>query len=1432
MEFRILGPIEVWSERRQIALGGIKQRALLAVLLLHRNEVVSIDRLIDELWNGHPPATSVKVVQVYVSQLRKALGGRRARSDEEGLLVTRAPGYLLRVEPDELDAERFERLVEEGRRALGAGSPRLATRTLLEALALWRGPALADFALDSFAQTEIARLEEVRLSALADRIDADLALGRHEELVSELEALVAENPLRERLRGQLMLALYRAGRQADALEVYRQTRELLRVELGLEPSKALQLLERSILQQDTALELGARPFVVGSADDDGGVVVCPFKGLAFFDVGDAEYFYGREQIVADLASRLAGGPFVGLVGSSGGGKSSILRAGLVSALARGVLPGSDGWRLLILRPGEHPIAELKRVLGTADIAEAVASLQPGERIALVVDQLEEVFTACQDAEERAVFLDTLVRAALDPDRRAVVIVALRADFYGRCSEYPRFGQLLSANHVLVGPMERGDLVRAIELPASRADLEIERPLVEALVGDVADEPGGLPLLSTALLELWRRRDGRLLSYETYRSSGGVRGAVARLAEQAYARLDAQEQDTARAIMLRLCSGEAATVVRRRVPLAELDADHDERVAQVLAILTDARLLTTSDGTVEVAHEALLREWPRLQSWLEEDLEGRRMHLHLAAASREWEARGRDPAELYRGARLSAALDLTARHATQLSGLEREFVAASRAESGRQLRRLRILLAGVAVLLAAAVAAGIGALVLRQHAQHTARAEKSHALASESQAQLSVDPERSILLAVAAVRAAPTPEAAFALRRALDDSPLQARMPSVGRQTLPFWGPQISYSPDGKRLAEGSQDGSVRIFEPASGRLLRSIHIGGQAPIVQFSPDGSALAVGGSRGVRIVDASTGATRLVAHIRPYGACGYPCDANQFASSSDGSALYIADGTNVVRWNLRNNRLRLLTPGPIGGAFARGTYYVALSPDGRRLAVGGWPGIAVLDARSGRILATNASIPWMWGIAFSPDGRTIAASESPSWPSYTMAGAIRLFDSKSLRPLRTVARLEGGAFTAIGFSPDGRTLAFGTNLGASGIYDVASGERLVSFPGHTTNIWQVEFSPDGKNVVTSADDGKALVWRASGNERRAILTDGFDTAVNVIFSADLAFLQDRILTRFAPTTGPDVGHEVVESWGLDGRPAAPPLVLGPAHNFFARLSRNGGFALGGATQPYDTLMRRLQIWNVRTRRIEQTVPIAAGANWPILSPDGTWLAFADTNGTGSINPFEIENRATGRARRLGTNPCARVFFDFNTDGRLVASNTFCGKVDVWSTATGARIGHELSFVGAADVGPERLSHNGTLLAVANSGNLGQIALVRVATGRTVAVLTDHTLEIQDLAFSPDDRLLATASLDGTARIWDAHTGRPLRVLEHPSGVENVAFSPDGRSVATLDFAGVIRIWDACNGCTNPAALMALARSRVTRQLTDDERRTFGVN
>ena len=252
MEFRILGPLEVVEDDSPIALGGARRRALLALLLTRANEVVSTDRLIDELWGERPPENAANALQYHVSRLRKLLGGPEA-------IITREPGYLIQVGPDELDLLRFERLVEEGQRS----SPEAAARLLRDALALWRGPALADVAHESFAQAEILRLEELRLVALERRIDAELELGRDAELVAELEALVREHPLRERLRAQLMLALYRSGRQADALEVYRQTRRLLVDELGLEPSPALHELEQAILHQDPELSPRVDPVAPG-----------------------------------------------------------------------------------------------------------------------------------------------------------------------------------------------------------------------------------------------------------------------------------------------------------------------------------------------------------------------------------------------------------------------------------------------------------------------------------------------------------------------------------------------------------------------------------------------------------------------------------------------------------------------------------------------------------------------------------------------------------------------------------------------------------------------------------------------------------------------------------------------------------------------------------------------------------------------------------------------------------------------------------------------------------------------------------------------------------------------------------------------------------------------------------------------------------------
>ena len=275
MEFRILGPLEVLDEELTLDVAGPKQRALLAVLLLNANQVVSKDGLIDSLWGDEPPSTASKAIQVYVSQLRRVLGKRR--------LETKAPGYLLRVRDDELDLYRFEMLREQAKDV----DAKTASALLQEALALWRGPPLGEFAYDGFAGLEIARLEELRLICLEERIEADLALGRHAELVAEVEGLVAEHPLREHLRAQLMLALYRSGRQAEALEVYQEGRRVLVGELGIQPGRSLRELEKAILQQDPSVDLGqaeVEPEPLEPADEAKGI------------------FVGREAELAELSA--------------------------------------------------------------------------------------------------------------------------------------------------------------------------------------------------------------------------------------------------------------------------------------------------------------------------------------------------------------------------------------------------------------------------------------------------------------------------------------------------------------------------------------------------------------------------------------------------------------------------------------------------------------------------------------------------------------------------------------------------------------------------------------------------------------------------------------------------------------------------------------------------------------------------------------------------------------------------------------------------------------------------------------------------------------------------------------------------------------------------------------------------------------------------
>ena len=1119
LQFRMLGPLEAWRGETSLRLGGERQRALLALLLVHANELVRTEQLVDQLLGGEVSDSALNTTRVAVSRLRRLLED----GDAGGVLVTRAGGYVLNAGPEQLDVARFERLLSEGRGLLARGDAGAAAARLREALGLWRGPPLADLAVLEFAQPEIRRLEELRLLALMERIDADLVLGADAELIGELEGLVASNPLQERLRTQLMLALYRAGRQADALDAYRQVSELLREELGLEPSRGLQELEHRMLHQDPTLELASQSVTTpaGTMEER---AVCPYKGLASFDRSDAEYFCGRERIVSDLVARLAESTLVGIVGPSGIGKSSLLRAGLLSALGAGVLPGSASWPQVLVRPGERPCEELARALGGEEPDVVLAALEPGERLVVAVDQLEELFTVCEREGERVALLDQLASAACDTDRRVLIVVALRADFYGRCASYTRFAELLSSSHVLVGPMSREKLARAIELPADRAGLEVEPALVEDLVTDVAGEPGGLPLLSTMLLELWRVRDGRVLRAERYAASGGVRGAVARLAENAYQRLDEPGRRVARGLLLRLVHGEDGALVRRRLPRAELE--QIDGAEPVLAALTDARLLTASDGEVEISHEALLTQWPRYRAWLEEDRVGRRLHAHLTEISREWDAGGQDPGDLYRGARLTAALDWSGQHQDELSPVEREFIAASWNAAGRAARRLRAVLAGVAVLLVISLIAGVIALVQKQHATTEARVALAQQLGAEAVIQPRID--LAMLLAREAVNLDRGQQTESTLLATLLRSPAAIASFELPIGVRPIG---LALSPDGRTLLVYADNYALYVYDAATLRQERPPipnFNGDDNPV--YSPDGSLLLLGSNGATTAFDVLNAHTfRTVARL-PYDSrfdIGLDADnsGESLFMSPDGRTVYYAyavastsgrPGPGYLdRWSLPSGRL--LSSSRVS---ARGLVAIRLVDNGTRLIVLGDTAVETLDARTLAVQRTVAvNLPGQLGGV----GDASCCIEA--------VGAI---------------------------SPDGTSAAVGSPDGTIRFVDLPTGAVHVAAGGHTAAVQSVRYSPNGRLLVSTADDDKVIVWDAKTAQPLQTLLGHAGRPTQSVFSVDGRTLYTRLARRDRDQMGPRPQIQAPLRTPLLDRRARTAGARHPARTTLGRLAR----------------------------------------------------------------------------------------------------------------------------------------------------------------------------------------------------------------------------------------------------------------------------------
>jgi DNA-binding SARP family transcriptional activator/WD40 repeat protein/energy-coupling factor transporter ATP-binding protein EcfA2 len=814
----VLGPL---------VIGGVadllqrRDQVVLSALVVRAGEALTPDRLADALWGESLPNSWLKQVHGSVLRVRRAIG--------QAAIETTPSGYRLRDAGVELDCREFADLVERGKQLAAESQPDRAAVAFGRALDLWRGSAF-DGVLDGWPQgrVEADRLEELRRTAQEELLDARLESGEHRDVVAPAEALAAAEPLREHRWAILSTALYRCGRQADALRALRTARDTLREELGIEPSPELVALEHAILAQDAALAAVPVPPAISAE--------CPYKGLAAYDVDDAATFFGRDGEVERCIDRLQNHPLLVVTGPSGSGKSSLVRAGLVAMLHRA------GRAAVVFVPMPEPETALAEVL-------AASAASP----VLVVDQFEEVFLG--DGASRADATGFCGRLAEYATTQAPVVVVIRADQIANLSAEPSFERLAEGGIHLVTPLTGAALRWAIEGPANTAGMRLEPGLVDLLVRDCEGEPGALPLLSHALAETWQRRDGRVLTIEGYRATGGIRGAVARSADRLYEALPEQQRPKLRSLLLRLVSpSPEGEPVRSRLPTRSLLGDAERE--RMLALLVRARLVTAEENSVELAHEALARAWPRLRSWLDEDAAGQRILRHLSTAADGWESLGRPATELYRGARLEAAMEWRVGAAPDLTEQEQAFLDASLAADAnerarlaeqarlrtRQNRRLRRSLAAVAVLLVAALAAGALAYQQRASARRESRRSALSALTSSAAALRTNRRDLAALLAVEAYDMDPNPATGSALFGTFTAAPGLTRIvhTDVEVDTLRT---DIGLIPDSDVMAAVATDGSVELFDSVSGKRSRLVGPGDDAGAVGMAvaADGQEIA---------------------------------------------------------------------------------------------------------------------------------------------------------------------------------------------------------------------------------------------------------------------------------------------------------------------------------------------------------------------------------------------------------------------------------------------------------------------------------------------------------------------------------------------------------------------------------------------------------------
>jgi WD40 repeat protein/class 3 adenylate cyclase len=1174
----------------------------------------------------------------------------------------------------------------------------------------------------------------------------------------------------------------------------------------------------------------------------GEAVPNPYKGLRPFEEGDAADFFGREELTRQLVERLDETRFLAVIGPSGSGKSSVVRAGLIPRLRNGGLPGSESWPIVEMLPGPHPLEELEAALlrvavnppaslmeqlggDSRGLIRAVKRVLPADRseLVLLIDQFEEVFTLVEDEGVRTHFLESLEAAVTDPQARLRVVITLRADFYDRPLLYRGFAELLRSRVEVVVPLSPEELERTISEPARRVDVRLEQGLVAHMLSDVSDEPGGLPLLEYALTELFDRREGDVLTVEGYRAIGGVSGALGRRAEELHADLDETGREAARQLVLRLVSlGEGTEDTRRPVPrseIASLEVDQ-QAMAAVLDAFGASRLLSfdrdsrSGAPTVEVAHEALLTAWGRLRGWIDEAREDVRTERRLAIAAAEWDEAGRDPSFLATGSRLEHFQAWRQSGRISTTPEERDFLDASLTERDRHLaeaearearerelerRSIRRLRALVSVLAVMAIVAGVLAVLAfdqRARAEREERIATARELAAASAANLEADPERSILLALEAVRRTRSvdgsvlPEVEQALHDAVQASRIVMTVPGVGGD--------VDWSADGLFVTEGPEEtGLVDIRDAETGERVRAF-TGHKVDInsVAFSADGAMLATTGDDGrLRVWDPRTGRRLDDFH----GKSDFVVGA---AFSPDGSLVaagWLQEGLVRV-WDVRTGRLVRAIRAPAG------PFAVSFSPDGRRLAIGGVdePVAGVFDVRSGhRELSLEGHEMGINDIDWSPDGRWIATTSNDSTG--------RIWDAATGRS-RSVLFGPAGALNHADWSPDSGRLVIGYGDGSARLWEISEGrareEFALSSQVNRSGVWGVAFSPDGGRVMTgSLDIGATQIWDvADTGDAEWANVPALEEGLN-----NVAFMPDGRLV--APSR--DGSLAVWNSnYSKATRTLRPEKPFDP---FFddIEVSSDGQLiaaAFGG----------RVTVWNAATGDEAFAVPEGSRIGELSWSPDGRLLALARFDD----HLAQIVDRSGTEVARLHAEPGFGIFgVQFSPDGRLLATmatedgrpNPTTEHVSLWDWQRGT-----VRRTIKTSVGDVAFDPNGGRLALTTQSS-GEIW--NTETGERVRTLTGGTAFLSDLAYSPDGAQIAAVGVDSTVRVWDAGTGVQRLVLGgHGNTLVGVAFSPDGSRLASAGFEPTVRVW-----ALDLDDLIDIAEREVTRDLTEEECRQY---